>query len=294
MKVRIATCQHPVSGNLEKDCDAILRLMERASNEGAHLAHFCECGLGGYAGVDIPNLDAYNWDKDLRCKQVLCEKARSLRLWLAFGGNHYLNDKLPPHNSVFIVNSQGKLIDRYDKILRVVRPVQAKRLKENDEAYYSSGTRMVVFQVKGIRFGVLICSDFRKPQLYHHYKSLGVQVMLHSYHNGGQDAVFLTRWKNVLGHIVPATMQSYASNNDMWISATNTCRRQSSWPAFFVTPDGIVDGKLPLHRPGALITEVDTSQWFYRSPHHDYTPIKVLYSNPHVKGAKRSTCRTKF
>ena len=294
MKVRIATCQHPVSGNLEKDCNAILRLMERASCEGAHIAHFCECGLGGYAGADIPNFDTYDWDRDLECKQVLCRTARSLKLWLAFGGSHFLNDKLPPHNSVFIVNPQGKLVDRYDKIVRVIGPTEAKRTKAGDEAHYSNGTRPVTFQIKGVKFGVLICADFRKPQLYHHYKSLGVQVMLHAYHNGGQDPAQAQRVKNVWGQIVPATMQFCASNNDMWISASNTSRRQSRWPAFFVTPDGVIDGKLPLHKTGVLISEVDTRAWFYRVPHHDYTPIKTLYRNPHLRGAKRSTCRTQF
>ena len=159
MKIRIATCQHPVSGDIEKDCDAILRQMEKASNEGAHLAHFCECGLGGYAGADIPNYDTYDWDKDLQCKEILRKKARSLRLWLAFGGSHYLSDKLPPHNSVFIVNSQGKLIDRYDKVVRVIKPTAAKKSKGGDEAFYSNGTRTVVFDLKGVRFDVLICAD---------------------------------------------------------------------------------------------------------------------------------------
>ena len=294
MKVRIATCQHPVSGSLRRDCDVMLRLMENSADEGAHVAHFCECGLGGYAGADIPSFGRYDWEKDLQCKRILAEQARSLRLWLAFGGNHFLSDKLPPHNSVFIVNPRGKLVDRYDKIVRVINPKEIGGSDGGDEKFYSNGTRTVVFDVKGVRFGVLICADFRKPQLYQHYKSIGVQVMLHSYHNGGQDPKYLRRMKNVWGEIVPATMQFCASNNDMWISVPNTSRRQSCWPSFFVTPDGIVDGKLPLHKTGLLISEVDTKKWYYRVPHTEQTPITQLYRNPYVRRAKRSSCRTEF
>ena len=92
-------------------------------------------------------------------------------------------------------------MDRYDKIIHVLSPSEAGKKKTGDRAHYSSGTRSVVFKVKGITFGVLICSDFRKPQLYHHYKSLGVQVMLRSYHNGGQRKQHLDKYKNVWGHM---------------------------------------------------------------------------------------------
>jgi predicted amidohydrolase len=176
----------------------------------------------------------------------------------------------------------------------VINPAEVEKQKAGDEAYYSNGTRTVTFDIKGVKFGVLICADFRKPQLYLHYKSLGVQVMLHAYHNGGQTLGQARRRKNVRGEIVPATMQFCASNSDMWISASNTSRRQSCWPAFLVTPDGCVDGKLPLHKTGALISEVDTRKPYYRVPHYDYTPIKTLYRNPRVKEAKRSVCRTEF
>ena len=294
MKIRVATCQHPVSGIIQQDCDVMLRLMENSSAEGAHIAHFCECGLGGYAGVDIASFDRYDWEKDLKCKKLLAEQARSLHLWLAFGGSHFLSDRLPPHNSVFVVNPRGKLVDRYDKIVRVINPREIGKSDGGDEEYYSNGTRTVVFDIKGVRFGILICADFRKPQLYHHYKSLGVQVMLHSYHNGGQDPKRLRRMKNVWGHIVPATMQFCASNNDMWISAPNTSRRQSCWSSFFVAPDGVVDGKVALHKTGILISEVDTKKWYYRVPHYEYTPIKQLYRNPFVTRSRRSDCRTEF
>jgi predicted amidohydrolase len=39
--------------------------------------------------------------------------------------------------------------------------------------------------VKGVRCGALICHDFRYDELYREYLRRGVQLILHSFHNGG-------------------------------------------------------------------------------------------------------------
>ena len=63
--------------------------------------------------------------------------------------------------------------------------------------------------------------------------------------------------------MVKATMQTYAANNYMWISVNNTTRRESSGSSFAVRPDGLVDGRLPLHRAGVLLSTIDTRKQFY-------------------------------
>jgi hypothetical protein len=58
-------------------------------------------------------------------------------------------------------------------------------------------------------------------------------------------------------------MQAAAANNNVWISANNTSRRESSFGSFVVRPDGIITGKLPRHRAGLLITTIDTKTEYY-------------------------------
>ena len=52
-------------------------------------------------------------------------------------------------------------------------------------------------------------------------------------------------------------------NNYMWISVNNTTRRESSGSSFVVRPDGLIDGRLPLHTTGVLISTIDPSKKFY-------------------------------
>ncbi len=53
----IATCQHPVGANIKSNLKAILKLVRSAKSQGADIAHFSECNLTGYAGLDFKDID---------------------------------------------------------------------------------------------------------------------------------------------------------------------------------------------------------------------------------------------
>jgi hypothetical protein len=76
-------------------------------------------------------------------------------------------------------------------------------------------------------------------------------------------AAKLRRAGNVCDMIVPPTMQAYAANNFMWISANKTSARESCWPSFFVLPDGRIGGRPANNRAGVLISAVDARAKFY-------------------------------
>jgi deaminated glutathione amidase len=94
---------------------------------------------------------------------------------------------------------------------------------------------------------------------------------------------------------MPATMTSYAANNFIWISASNSSAKESCWPAFFVRADGITIGRLRRNVAGVLITEVDTAGDFYDSTvaWRDRSMNGVYYSGTLVDDT-RSTDRRSF
>lgn len=62
-KLRIATCQVPVSGDPAENAKCVRDFMRRAAGEGANLLHTSEASLSGYPGSNIPGFENYNWDK---------------------------------------------------------------------------------------------------------------------------------------------------------------------------------------------------------------------------------------
>jgi predicted amidohydrolase len=273
MKLRIATCQFPVDADIRRNLDHALRQMEEAKVRRADVVHFSELCLPGYAEVEFPSLEGLDWSCLEEATRQVLRRARELGLWVILGSTHRLTGRRKPHNSLYIINSRGRIVDRYDKMFCTGPPDGSS----GDLKHYSPGDHFTVFRIKGIRCGALICHDFRYPELYREYFRLGVRVMFHSYHNGhvrpaaarkhrrqaGLGAPRYNVGDNVWGITVPATSQGYAANNFMWISATNTSARESAWPSFFVRPDGVITGRLARNRAGILMSEVDTKRAFY-------------------------------
>ena len=59
--LEIATCQFAVNGSVEHNSEKIQMLIREAKDGGADIAHFSECALSGYAGIDFDSFDGYNW-----------------------------------------------------------------------------------------------------------------------------------------------------------------------------------------------------------------------------------------
>ncbi len=178
MKINVATCQFPTDSDIRSNLQYVSRQMKSAKEQGAHVAHFPEACLSGYAGADFLSYKDFNWDLLEQCTREILELARQIRLWVILGSTHRLSGQNKPHNSLYIINDEGQLVDRYDKMFCA----GDESGETGDLAHYSSGNHFSVFGISGVRCGALICHDYRYPELYREYKRRGVQLMFHSYH----------------------------------------------------------------------------------------------------------------
>lgn len=273
MKLVVATCQFPVGSDVRRNTRYVLRQMRAAKDGGAHVAHFCEACLAGYVGNDRTSYRGFDWDLLHECTRRVLGLARQLRLWVVLGSVHRLTGRRKPHNSLYIVDDRGRIVDRYDKRFCSGDPAG----RTGDLAHYSPGDHFSVFTIRGVRCGALICYEFRFPELYREYKRRGVQLMFHSYNAAhvsprrlramrtsiGERFVRLNDAPTLPGITMPATMTSAAANNYMWISSCNSSARESCWPSFFVRPDGVTTGRLRLNTAGVLVTSVNTNARLY-------------------------------
>jgi deaminated glutathione amidase len=275
MKLTVATCQFPVDSDMRGNLQYVSRQIRLAKDRGAHVAHFPEACLSGYAGVNFPSYQGFDWTLLQECTQGVLDVARQCRLWVILGSTHRLTGRHKPHNSLYIIDDHGKLVDRYDKMF--CAGDQAG--KTVDLAHYSPGNHFSAFAIKGVRCGALICHDYRYPELYREYKRRGVQLMFHSYHAAhvtpkqfkamrdyvGEGLQTLNPGSTLPGITMPATMQAAAANNYMWISCPNSSARESCWASFFVRRDGVITGRLRLNTAGILVSEVDIDEQLYDS-----------------------------
>jgi len=145
------------------------------------------------------------------------------------------------------------LVTRYDKLFCCGTRNNAQDLK-----HYSPGGEFVDFTVRNVKCGLLICHDFRYPELFREYKRRGVQLVLISFHLAGMKRKDYDKYMVT----VPATLQAAAANNFLSISANNGTRRYAC-PSFVVNPEGIIVDRARAHRGTMLINTIDTKAKLY-------------------------------
>lgn len=245
-KLRVASCQFPISSNIAENLQWIEKQMIEAKLKKADIVHFPECALSGYAGVDMKSLDGFNWNKLHRATDSILTLAKQLKLWVVLGSMHKLSGNNKPHNSLYLINSSGEVVDRYDK----------RFCTEGDLEFFTPGDHFVTFNLNGIECGLLICFDLRFPELYREYRKLGADLIFQSFHNARQSKGSI---HPVIMHI---TAQAHAGINHFYMSLTNSSSPES-WPCYFITPDGLVKNKFDLNIPGVLISDIDMSDKYY-------------------------------
>ena len=237
--------------------------MREAHSKGATVCHFPECALSGYPGVDMLTMENFQWDKLHSYTDSITSLAQKLDLWVLLGSIHELSDTLKPLNSLYVINSSGEIIDRYDK----------RFCTTGDLKFFSAGNHFVVFDLNGVKCGLLICFDVRFPELYREYKKLEVDLIFQSFYNARQKP------GGIHPKIMPVTAQTRAATNHFYLSLTNSSAA-SSWPCHFITPDGLIESKLPADRPGVLLSELDLSDSYYDASRHfrENAMKGILYS----------------
>ncbi|MHC4951073.1 MAG: carbon-nitrogen hydrolase family protein, partial [Planctomycetota bacterium] len=152
-----------------------------------------------------------------------------------------------PHNSLYLISSEGKLVDRYDK----------RFCTEIDYDNYTPGDHFMHFEVNGIKCSLLICFDLRFPEIYRVLYKDRVKCIFQSFYNARQQG------PSIHSEIMRQTMQANAANNGFWISMTNSCGWFCPYPSCFIQPDGRIAQQLEDHKEGLMINTVDLNETFY-------------------------------
>ena len=249
-KLTLATCQFQVENCPRQNLRSVARQMRAAKRRGAHLVHFSEACLSGYLGAEIGTLREVDWDAVRDSMAGVLGLAAELKLWGGIGCNHRLSSPHKPHNSLYVIDDRGRLVTRYDK-----RFCTGNNARDGDLRHYSPGRACVTFEVRKVRCGLLICHDFRYPELFREYKRRGVELLLVSFHCAGMEREGFEHYQ----FSVPATIQAAAASNYFAVSTNNGTRR-FAFPSFVVNAEGDMVQRAPAHRNTVLVNPIDTHQ----------------------------------
>lgn len=129
-------------GDFEANLTTVQKGLNQATDAKLDIVSFPECFLTGYfAQEKDARVNAFAVDSP-QMKRVLAMTAGCDTVLLV-GFNELRDDKL--YNTVAVIE-RGKLLGRYSKSLPY-------------EGYFEPGREFTVFEKKGLKFGIVICSD---------------------------------------------------------------------------------------------------------------------------------------
>ena len=248
MRLRIATAAFALA-DIDHNLACIERQIAAAAHQRADVILFPETALSGYVGDQFASFRDYPWDQLERATEAAAASARSHGIWVVLGTSVRLPRRTKPRNSLLVIDPRGRSVARYDKRLCTKAELD----------HYAPGDAAVVVRIAGVRCGLLICHEWRYPELYREYKARKVDVILQAWYDAGHSPA---RWRSVGAvdaAITPRTVQGHAVCNHVWIAGANSSLARSGFGGFVVRPDGTLLGRQRVHRAGVMVREIDTA-----------------------------------
>jgi len=145
---------------------------------GAAVAHLPEGALSGCVPSDLDSFEGYDWDTLRQATGQVLDLAGRLGIWVVVGSEHRLSDGNKPHNSLYVIDDAGRLVDRYDKRFCVGDP---EELTE-ELAHYSPGDHGSVWEINGVHCGCAhSATSTASPSSIVSTRTTGVQLLFHSF-----------------------------------------------------------------------------------------------------------------
>ena len=183
--------------------------MQQAADAGARLVHFTEGAICfpskrvmselGPDEVGPSDWSRADWAVLQDELDRIAALSRELGIWTVIPRCINCPYRRRPHNSMYVVSDQGKVVTRYDE-----RTLSTTKITW----MYTPGKEPVTFEVDGFRFGLALGLDVLFPELFTEYDRLDVDGVLVSYSTAG-----------VSGHDhIEVQARGTAVNNTYWIS----------------------------------------------------------------------------
>ena len=244
----IALASPTVATSLDDGLDKVKRLMADAAGQGAEIVCFPEAYLPGLRGVDIEVLP-YDQDAQDRVLQSVTEWARTFGIatifgmeWLVDGGRQIV----------------AAVVDAYGQLLGI----QSKnQLAPSEDEFYIPGSGRYLFEVKGVKFGVVICHEgWRYPETVRWAAVRGAQIVFQP-HQTGSDLVGtqLVQWGTAEAPYYEKAMMLRAIENTIYFASVNYAQRYQESATCLIAPSGECQAFLPYGEEGVLVQTIDVA-----------------------------------
>jgi predicted amidohydrolase len=242
----IALASPRVASSIDEALRTIEHSISDAASRGADIVCFPEAYLPGLRGLDfdVPPFDEADQERALR---DVTGWVRRYGIATILGMEWITGDGRQIASVVIDVN--GEIIGRQTK----------NQLDPTEEPLYIPGDERRIFEVNGVKFGVVICHEgFRYPETVRWAAARGAKIVFHPHCTGSdKSGVQLKRWGDPDGPYYEKAMMCRALENTIYFAGVNYGFRYPESATSIIGPSGECLAHLPYGEHGLLVYAID-------------------------------------
>jgi len=247
--VRIALANLEIPKSPEDALERALVAVAQAAEAGARVVCFPEAYVPGYPwGTRRP--DDVNASFLQQAHERVARAAGEHKISVLLGTERYVSHK--PRLTVLVVRPDGQVAGYQDKV----------QLDPSEDARYEPGGERHVFELEGLRFGIVICHEgFRYPEATRWAVRRGAQVVFHPHYDEAEPGAFQpTEFGDPRNSFHEKSFLCRAAENNCYFAAVNCASAGSPTTSAVINPDGSVRCYQPYGQAGLLLCDIDPSE----------------------------------
>jgi predicted amidohydrolase len=245
----VALASPRIASTLDEGLDKIKRLLFEASARGAEIVCFPEAYLPGLRGQDFDVLP-FGQTQQERVLQAVAQWARAYAVATILGIEGLT--EAGRQIAAFVIDAQGQIQGYQTK----------NQLDPTEDQFYVPGNSRRLFEVNGIKFGVVICHEgWRYPETVRWAAVRGAKIVFHPHHTGSdQKGVRLMQWGAADGPYYEKAMMMRSIENAIYFASVNYALRFQESATSLIAPSGQCQAYLPYGQEGVLVQAIKVEE----------------------------------
>lgn len=247
--MRIALASPRIATSIDDGLEQVRLCLEEAASRGARIVCFPEAYVPGLRGLDFDVPDFSRADHD-RVVSTAGKWAREYAIATILGTEELSAEGRLIVSIVF--DARGEEIGRQPKV----------QLDPSEDGPYVPGAGRQLFEVEGVKFGVVICHEgWRYPETVRWAAVRGAKIVFHPQHSGSdKTGVRLTRWGAADAPYYEKAMMMRSIENAIYFASVNYGLRFQEAATSLIDPSGRCQAHLPYGQPGVLVESIDVAK----------------------------------
>lgn len=247
MRIALATLRF--RSNPEEALRAVTDAMKEAARRNARIVCTAECYLPGLRGVGLlvapPDATFI-----VHAERTIRETAAATGVAAIVGTERPTSTNL--FAAAMIVGADGRLLGYQDKV----------QIDPTEEGTYTQGTGRAVFEIEGLRFGVVICHEgWRYPETVRWAARRGAQIVFHpQFSPAAETARTSNEWASANGTMHEKAALCRAAENTIYFATVNYAIENSIAGTAIIDPDGNISAMHTDGTENVLIADLEPAR----------------------------------